>query len=327
MTLHIQQRHQQRDTKFRRAGLVCALCVLIPNVLVLMALALDNQAQTSPHIETEHSNIDPLDQAVCWLEKPFINLYQAAIANPEAQADFSLPGLEADSFLSQDGHIIRGLVWRAEKPQGYLLIALGTSMLAEEIYPAFADLRNLNLDVFMYNYRGFKQSEGKTTLTGILADMETAVVRLNDDPRYRYRFFYGLSFGGIVFSSILNRHALPYDGVILDSVPDRLPFLLFCPDRFDPVVNLPRECAKWQAIAGGRDSVIGARGLRLAEAIEHCGGAAITPDDFGHVFMDGPAQTRQRLAFLKTYLENQMQERRAINPQETRPDINLKHAP
>ncbi len=297
----------------------------------LIAQIPDSQAQTPPQtspdmtpeqarIKTAELDKTALDETVCWLEKPFVSLYKAAIANPHARADFSLPGLEADSFISQDGHIMRGLVWRAEKPQGYLLIALGTSMLAQEVYPAFAALRDLNLDIFIYNYRGFKQSEGETTLSGIIADMETAASRLNEDPRYRYRFFYGLSFGGIVFSAMLNRHPLPYDGVILDSVPDRIPFLLFCPERFDPVVNLPEPCPDWSAIAGERDSVIGNKGLRLAAAVEECGGITIMRHDFGHVFMDGPSQTRQRLAFLKTYLENRMQEKRDANPEDAEPE-------
>ncbi len=308
MILYRHPQHRHPAITFRGIGLILILCGLITP---LMAQDPGGQVHPPEQIKTDSiqdTSIE-LDQNVCWFEKPFVTLYKAAIANPQAQADFSLPGLEEDSFLSLDGHTIRGLVWRAEKPRGYLLISLGTSMLAEEVYPAFSGLRDLDLDIFIYNYRGFKHSEGETTLTGILSDMVRAATRLNNDPRYQYRFFYGLSFGGIVFSSMLNRHALPYDGVILDSVPDHIPFVLFCPGRFDPVNNLPESCPQWQAIAGGHDSVIGKSGVHLAAAIEQCGGSAIINHHFGHIFMDGKQHTMDRLAILKNSLRNHMQEK------------------
>ena len=259
---------------------------------------------TPTDIAQEQSAATDGGHRFCFLERPFAVVAKLAVDDPDARADLSLPGLEADSFRAADGSLIRGLVWRAQNPRGYVLVTLGTSMTAEEVYPYFANLPDLGLDVFIYNYRGFKHSEGETTLPGILSDTRMVIDHLNRDPRYRYRFFYGLSFGGIVLTNTLR--ADDYDAVVLDSVPDTVPFLLFCPERLDPRQHLPASCAHWRAVAGHRDRVIGGAGVRLAEAVEACGGTTLVEEHFGHIFADGDDPSIQRLTSLQDYLDAYM---------------------
>ena len=243
-----------------------------------------------------------LDQTACGLEFFYTARAKNAIANPNAVPDSGLPGLGTDEFTTPDGNRIRGLYWQAENPRGFALIAPGTSMLAAEIYNEFEFLRYMGLDVYIYDYRGMGRSEGKTTLNAAVADVRQAIERLNDNDAYGIRVLYGLSFGGIAILNAVDGRPDIYDGLILDSVPITIPWYLFCPYTFDPGQFVPESCTNWLVIAGVDDPVIGGRGETLAEEAAGCGANVEISESFGHVFMDSPSNTLERLGLAKEFV-------------------------
>jgi len=247
-----------------------------------------------------------LEKPVCPLEVRAIEMFKEAIHHPKARVNWNEVG--RSQFSSVDGRRINGLVWRAANPRGYLLIAQGTSMIAAEIYDTFADYRSLGLDVYIYDFRGYGLStEGNTSLNALISDYRKRVSELNSDSRYRFRFLYGLSVGGLLFVNALAAGDLQYTAMVLDSVPNAIPFYLFCPKELDPEQILPKDCSNWLVIGGGEDRVIGSRAASLARTAEkECGAQALARDDFGHIFMDGDTNTRARLNAAADFFRSKM---------------------
>jgi pimeloyl-ACP methyl ester carboxylesterase len=255
-------------------------------VIPILLLAL---AGLSMAADTKRTSVE---EYVCGTEGIAIKLAKGQIQAPHAVVNWQTYGTEKlrrDQFTTADGRTINGLVWKATNPRGYLLIAQGSSMLAAEIYDDFSEFANLGLDVYLYDYRGYGMSNGgNTSLEAVIADSAQRIMELNRVAAYRYKFLYGISLGGVVFARAVNSRGLFYTAMVLDSVPHTLPFVLFCPSRFDPVANLPSDCRNWYVIAGGDDHVIGTRGMRLANAaVKKCHATDATNKSFGHIFMDG----------------------------------------
>lgn len=245
-------------------------------------------------------------KTICLTERALIAAYKAAIYNPQAKTDWEKylhDGLEKDSFQTKDGKTIRGLVWRASQPTGYLLIAQGTSMLAAEIYERFKTFRDLGLDIYLYDYRGYGESiDIETTLEGIISDYAVRINELNAIPAYKEHFIFGISLGGVIFSNAIKDLHGEIDGVVFDSVPHAVPWYAFCPSEVDPIERLPDSCRNWLIIGANKDKVIGRRAARLAEgATEHCGAQSKIENHFGHIFMDSRSNTSERMAAAKRH--------------------------
>ena len=262
-------------------------------------------------------------QTTCLTESALIRAYKAAIYDPHAKADwerYAGDGLARDSFRARDGSVIRGLVWKAARPEGargYLLVAQGTSMLAAEIYELFREFRDLGLDVYLYDYRGYGESgDAETTLAGIISDYAVRIRALNAIPEYQARYLFGISLGGIVFANAIRRISdglhREINGVVFDSVPHATPWYMFCPSRIDPVQLLPDSCRNWLIIGGTKDAVIGNRAAKLAKAAARCGAQSKIEKHFGQVFMDGRKDTIERMSAAKRHFERLLENRRGL---------------
>ena len=108
------------------------------------------------------------------------------------------------SFTTRDGRSLGGYKLRAVAPWGYLLVPQGNAMLADQIIGELQFFRNLGLDVYIYDYRGYGLSEGKSRLKALISDYQEIIRALNAQD-YRRRFLYGISMGGI---SVLRRAIL-----------------------------------------------------------------------------------------------------------------------
>lgn len=245
---------------------------------------------------------------ICFTESALIDAYKAAIYDPQAIIDwakYSADGLEKDSFVTKDGKTIHGIVWKAIEPKGYLLIAQGTSMLAAEIYKRFREFRDVGLDVYLYDYRGYGESgDIETTLEGIVSDYFVRISELNRIPAYKGHYLFGISLGGVIFSNAIKGLQEEIHGVIFDSVPHAVPWYAFCPSEIDPIKLLPVSCTSWLIIGASRDNQIGRRAAKLAErASEYCGAQAKIEPHFGHIFMDNRNNTEERMTAAKSHLE------------------------
>lgn len=266
----------------------------------------------------------------CFMEASTVAGFKSAIRNPYAEArweDYSEAVLEKKEFKAKDGATIRGLVWKAAAPaRGYLLAAQGNAMVVGEIYDEFKRFREIGLDVYLYDYRGYVPSDNtKTTLKGIVSDYATLIGLLNAEYEGRRRYVYGISFGGLVLLNALKQldesggkksrrisgeAAKKIDGAVFDSVPSDVGLWLsfLCPSEINPVALLPASsehessCSHWLIVGGKRDWVIGNRAVKLADAAKKCGAKTYIKDNFNHIFMDG--NTEERLNEAKKHFEN-----------------------
>jgi pimeloyl-ACP methyl ester carboxylesterase len=171
-----------------------------------------------------------------------------------------------------------------------------TSTLAAEVYEFFQQFAQLGLDVFIYDYRGFGRSSGNTSVRAIVGDYIALTEHLSANPTYSRGFLYGFSFGGIVLTRGLHTGGKTPTAMVLDSVPQAVPWLAFCPRNLDPEANLPADCSNWLVIAGPDDKVVGSRATSfMRTAAKTCGASTKSEPEYGHIFTDSPASTRSRL--------------------------------
>ena len=257
-------------------------------------------------VRADESDETSLEKYVCLAEGAFISFAKASIINPKAKADFSIPGLEKDEFTAKDSRNMRGLYWKADPAKGYVLIVQGTSMLAAEIYERFKEFNELGFDVYIYDFRGYGRSDGNTAFQGIISDYTQVIQRLNANPRYKHRYFYGISFGGVVLLNAIGGDHSLYDGMIFDSVPDGIFWYVFCDTKYDPDQLMPADansCRNWLIIAGGNDGVIRGRAVDFAtDAKNQCGAILFIKHHYGHIFMDNAVNTKERLTAAKRFL-------------------------
>ena len=110
-------------------------------------------------------------------------------------------------------------------------------MLADQILGELQYFRKLDVDVYVYDYRGYGLSEGNSRLAAIVADYREIAASLNAQP-YRRRLLYGMSMGGVILLNAVGASS-DYSALVIDSAPSRIsPY--GCPKIYDPVHHLPR---------------------------------------------------------------------------------------
>ena len=135
-------------------------------------------------------NIEPhLENSVCgFLREPLAFWqFRRAAGTADASRVRSIRDIERLSFTTRDGRELGGYKLRADDPQGYLLVAQGNAMLADQIMGVLAFFRDSGLDVYVYDYRGYGLSEGKSRLKAIVSDYREIVAALNAQG-YRRRY-------------------------------------------------------------------------------------------------------------------------------------------
>lgn len=112
-----------------------------------------------------------LERSVCGaLREPLAFwLFRRAAGAPDAARVASLRDLERLAFTTRDGRRLGGYKLRAAKPQGYLLVAPGNAMLADQIVGELQVFRDLGLDIYVYDYRGYGLSQGKSRLAALIS--------------------------------------------------------------------------------------------------------------------------------------------------------------
>ncbi|MCG3200387.1 MAG: hypothetical protein NFCOHLIN_00239 [Gammaproteobacteria bacterium] len=235
-----------------------------------------------------------LEQSLCGrIREPFAFWsFRRVAGRPDASRLAGIRDIEPISFLTRDDRTLRGYKLRAERPWGYLLVAQGNAMLADQVIGEFATFRDLGLDVYLYDYRGYGLSNGKSRLKAIVADYRALVAHL-DTQGYRRRLVYGLSMGGVMLLNAVGSSA-DYDAAVIDSSPGRItPF--GCPEACDPVRHLPRNGARLMIILGDRDTVVPAADVEeLASAARSRGATVLHDAEFAHPFMDASYETHRR---------------------------------
>ena len=198
--------------------------------------------------------------------------------------------IQRTEFTTADGKILRGYKYQAQdenglatEPEGYILVALGNAMIADLMIKALERFSQRGYDIYIYDYRGYGESQGKRRINAIIEDYKELVAHLN--TKYEKQLLYGISLGGAVMANVIGSGA-QYDRAVIDASPSRLsPHS--CPEWLDPAENIPDDAKNILVITGEKDSVLGPEMTsEFRERAEHKGASVYIGSNYSHPFMD-----------------------------------------
>jgi fermentation-respiration switch protein FrsA (DUF1100 family) len=192
----------------------------------------------------------------------------------------------------------------AENPKAYLLVAQGNAMIADRLVADLQTFRDRGWNVYIYDYRGYGISQGKSRLAAIVNDYVEIVAHLNT-LGYAKRFLYGISMGGVILLNAVGNTNL-YTRLVVDSSPARISNL-GCPERYDPVAHLPNDGERVMIISGGRDHVVPPGQMDELIRIARSHGARILQEtELAHPYQDSSATLhRRRQHEVATFLDQE----------------------
>lgn len=237
------------------------------------------------------SSSDREDTVCGFIKEPLVFWLWSAVApspDPDRVAQSKL--IEPIEFRTTDDKTLRGYRYKSSKGDGnkkqvngYLLVALGNAMIADQIISSLKIFSKHGYDVYIYDYRGYGNSEGKRRINAIIEDYKEIAAHLNKS--YERKLLYGISLGGVVMLNVIGA-GVEYDSAVIDSSPSRLSEY-GCPERVDPIVNLPVDSGKLLVITGKRDQVLSeSMTSKLREAASAKGAKVVSGEDFAHPYMD-----------------------------------------
>jgi pimeloyl-ACP methyl ester carboxylesterase len=270
-------------------------CIYLVLFLVGALMANDTQsmAAQTPDVEA----------AVCGsFREPFMFwLWHLLAGSPSQQRLAHIKNVERLRFRTRDGIELGGYKLTAQNATGSLLVAQGNAMLADHLVADLQFFRDLGVDVYLFDYRGYGLSQGKSRLAAIVADYEEVVADLNNQE-YAQHLLYGISMGGVILLNAVG-HRQTYTRLVVDSSPSRISDL-GCPERYDPVRHLPEDSSRLMIISGERDRVVTPRQMGDLLTVARTRGARVLQDpEFAHPYQDASAEThRRRLGEVATFL-------------------------
>ncbi|MCR4300007.1 MAG: hypothetical protein NUV51_00145, partial [Sulfuricaulis sp.] len=110
---------------------------------------------------------DKLETSVCgFVREPLAFwFFRRAAGAPNAQRIAGIRDIERIHFETLDKRTLGGYRLRAKgNPRGYLLVAQGNAMLADQIIGELQIFRERGFDVYVYDYRGYGLSGGSSRL-------------------------------------------------------------------------------------------------------------------------------------------------------------------
>jgi pimeloyl-ACP methyl ester carboxylesterase len=197
--------------------------------------------------------------------------------------------LEKIAFTTKDhrklsGYKLGAYADSSREQRGYVLVALGNAMLADQVLREVRFLQAEGRDVYIYDYRGYGISEGKSRFNAIRTDYVELIYHLNE-VGYPNRFLYGMSIGGVFLLNAISADG-SYDAALIDSPPSRISGY-GCPRRFDPVENVPLDGSRLGFICGHRDRVVPPDAWREPSTIARARGAFVLEGaNLAHPMMD-----------------------------------------
>lgn len=238
-----------------------------------------------------------LEESVCGLiQEPFLFWMWSGIAGePNPKAANHIPNAEPVTHETKDGRLLKGYKLRSTLPGGvvlgFVLIAQGNAMLAEQLLPSLTNFPNAGIEVYLFDYRGYGNSEGKRRLKAMVNDYKEIFDSISASTKGK-RFLYGISFGGIVLLNVIGSGAT-FDRVVIDSTPSRISDR-GCPQKYDPVVNFPKDGSRFFLLAGELDQVVPVKNSQeLIDLAKARGSRIEVQPDYAHPFMDPNIRIRR----------------------------------
>ncbi|MES9991475.1 MAG: alpha/beta fold hydrolase [Candidatus Thiodiazotropha sp.] len=208
-----------------------------------------------------HATADERENSICGsIQEPFLFwLWSSAAPKPDKNRALVSPLIEQTQFTTSDNKTLRGYKYNSHnmeqkrvRAKGYVLLALGNAMIADQIVASLKYLSSSGYNVYIFDYRGYGNSDGKRRINAIIEDYKEIISSLNS--KYNKRFLYGISLGGAVIMNAIGS-GVKYDAAVIDSSPSKFSDY-GCPDRIDPVNNLPHDASKIFVITGKKDQVL-----------------------------------------------------------------------
>jgi alpha-beta hydrolase superfamily lysophospholipase len=207
------------------------------------------------------------------------------------------------SHRTSDGITLRGYKissW-GEPAEGAILFIHGNAMKATAIADDLDGLAD-GFDVYVYDYRGYARSGGRSSFLAFLSDYNELFASLRRS--YSRVYVYGASIGGVIALNLSGEAAtVP---TVIDSAPATLK-IVECSGVLNPVARLAPHCSRLLIITGGSDRVIPADELRqLRDAASACGAKAVHNDGWAHPFMGTTDELNDRFALAVKLYKGQL---------------------
>lgn len=270
--------------------------------LVLAALFLVTTATSALATESEQ-----LEESVCGsIQEPFVFwMWSNAAGRPNPEAASRIPNAEPVTHKTKDGRLLRGYKLRSTAAAGavvgFVLVAQGNAMLADQLLSSLTNFSQAGIEVYVLDYRGYGNSEGERRLKAMVSDYQELFDRIGASTQGK-RFLYGISFGGVVLLNVV-RSGIAFDRVVIDSTPSRVSNM-GCPEKYDPVVNFPKEGSRFLLVAGVQDKVVPIENSQELIDLARTRGSRIeVRPDYAHPFMDSDIRIhRARLELIRSFL-------------------------
>ncbi len=261
---------------------------------------------------TGYATASERESTVCgaFKEKFLFWLWSSAAPDPNESRVVSLRYVQNVKFITSDNKKLNGYRYLAHDNQkgevpakGYILMALGNAMISDQIIKHLRGFAEKGYDVYIYDYRGYGYSEGKRRINAIIEDYKEIIISLNQ--KYDRHMLYGVSFGGAVIMNAIGS-GIQFDAAVIDSSPSRLsPH--GCPEKLDPINNLPEDAKNILVITGQADQILKSRmtsEFRLAAKNNNA--EVFDGTEYGHPFMDKSQEIyRERMAMIIKFLSGQ----------------------
>lgn len=250
---------------------------------------------------------DSPETAVCGpVKEPLVFAIWSRLAGePAPSAALGVPNAEAMAYRTKDDRLLMGYKLGSTAPGhavvGKMLVAQGNAMLSDRLLSSLTGFSEAGIEVYIFDYRGYGNSEGRRRLKAMISDYREIASALMP-PSEGKRFFYGISFGGIVVLNAIGA-GVDYDLAIIDSTPSRISDR-GCPLQYDPAENLPSDASRLLLIAGQKDIVVPAeQSEELIARAKAAGARTEVRHDYAHPFMDPDRATMQaRLDLIRSFL-------------------------
>lgn len=282
-----------------------------PCRLMLMTLAL---VLVITGTGTMADSAEQLEESVCGaVREPLAFwLWSGAAGKPDPEPAERLPNAEPITYETKDGRLLQGYRLKSSTPESEagnsVLVAQGNAMLADQLLGALGSFSRAGIEVYIFDYRGYGNSEGKRRLKAIVSDYRELFDHINASTEGKLAL-YGISFGGIVLLNVVGS-GVDFARFVIDSTPSRVsPY--GCPKAYDPVENFPEDGSRFMLIAGDRDTVVSRRDSQELLDLARSRGARIEiRSDYAHPFMDADINThRSRLELIKSFLKGNAAQR------------------
>lgn len=237
-------------------------------------------------------------------ESMFTFLHLAAAFTPYKRIS-RMPGGDRYTFKTSDEIMLSGVKLTSETPaKAYLLIIQGNGFPIGRVIQFFEPLRQLGIDIYGFDFRGYKRSKGTSRFWAILQDYAEIIGYL--DQRYEKRFIYATSFGGVIAANLISDYE-NYDLVLFDTVISRVSKIFSCDRNYDPVDNLPDTCSSLYVQANGDDRFFKSGHLDdLMTKVQECGGRAAVREESGHPFEGSERDAQVRVDDIKRLVEAEL---------------------